>query len=273
MENSGWAHVQSDLVDWQYYEPDLGVWARSVADLASGVRESFPVKLAADFVVDKSLYGDDAFPRTGVPIVNSEYGEGFTSLERAWHLRWETQELRRQDRFAGYVYTEFADVEHEAAGLLSADRRAKDWGGCRPADVNAETVLVIDLVPLAAGADLAPPASGTSLHVRVSHHGAQPVTGRVLAARLPYGSPLPAAPPGAAAMTDAVTATPFTLSEPVGMAVEPRSTPGRLGLWFVDADGTTRARAFLDAAEVEPVNRRGARPGEFANWRQPGLPD
>ena len=64
---------------------------------------------------------------------------------------------------------EFADVEHEAAGLLTTDRRAKDWGGCVPADVNAETVLVLDLVPLAAGADIEPPSEPFEFAVRVSH--------------------------------------------------------------------------------------------------------
>ena len=67
----------------------------------------------------KSLYGSADHPRTGVPVLNSEYGAGFTSLERAWHLRRQTQELRRHDRFAGYVYTELADVEHEMARLRS----------------------------------------------------------------------------------------------------------------------------------------------------------
>lgn len=160
VENSGWSHVKTDLVDWHYYEPDLGAWAAAVEGLATGACETFPVRLGPEFIVDKSLYGDDDFPRSGVPILNSEYGEGFTSLERMWHLRWETQELRRHDRFAGYVYTEFADVEHEAAGLLTTDRRLKDGGGFHPADANAETTLVIDLVPLAAGADIEPPASG-----------------------------------------------------------------------------------------------------------------
>ncbi len=83
VENSGWAHVRTDLVDWHYYEPDPATWARSVSDLASGAREDFPVKLGPDFIVDKSLYGSPTFPRTGKPILNSEFGEGFTSLERA----------------------------------------------------------------------------------------------------------------------------------------------------------------------------------------------
>jgi len=272
VENSGWSHVRTDLVDWHYYEPDLGTWAEAVADLASGARETFPVRLGPGFVVDKSLYGDDGFPRTGIPLVNSEYGEGFTSLERMWHLRWETQELRRNDRFAGYVYTEFADVEHEAAGLLTTDRRRKDGAGCEPSDVNAETVLIVDLVPRAAGADIEPPAADRTIGVRVSHHGREPLTGAVVARWLPYGAPLPAEVPASGEGSETVTAQPFRVSDAVSVRVPARTVPGRLALWLVDEQGAVRARTHLDAAPVEPENRRGARPGEFEGWEQPGLP-
>ena len=270
VENSGWSHVRTDLVDWHYYEPDLGRWAEAVADLASGTRESFPVRLGPDFVVDKSLYADDAFPRTGIPIVNSEYGEGFTSLERMWHLRWETQELRRHDRFAGYVYTEFADVEHEAAGLLTTDRRRKDGGECDPRDVNADTVLILDLVPRAAGADIEPSDEDRTLSVRVSHHGSDAVSGRVVAQWLPYATRLPSQPEGAP--TGGLTVHPFAVSDAVAVSIPARTSPGRFALWFIDDAGAVRARAHLDSAPVERPNRRGARAGQFEGWEQPGLP-
>ncbi|WP_423919719.1 glycoside hydrolase family 2 protein [Frigoribacterium sp. 2-23] len=258
VENSGWAHVRSDLVDWHYYEPDLAEWRRVMAALADGSRETFPVRLGPDFVVDKSLYGSADFPRRGVPLLNSEYGEGFTSLERAWHLRWETQEMRRHDRFAGYVYTEFADVEHEAAGLLTTDRRPKDGGGCVPSDVNAETVLVLDLVPLAAGADIEPPAEPFALAVQVSTHGAEPLVATVSAAWLPAGAPLdPVRRPDV--LSEPVEARPFELSAAVELMVPARSGPGRLLIWATDAEGSLVARSYLDAAEVEQPNRRGAR--------------
>ena len=87
VENSGWAHVRTDLVDWHYYDEDPRRWADNLAAMAAGTREHFEVRLGPDFVVDKSLYGSADFPRTGVPILNSEYGAGFTSLERAWSMR------------------------------------------------------------------------------------------------------------------------------------------------------------------------------------------
>ncbi|WP_228479842.1 glycoside hydrolase family 2 protein [Microbacterium abyssi] len=269
VENSGWSHVKSDLVDWHYYEPDLATWKQAVEDLASGERETFPVRLGPDFTVDKSFYGSASFPRTGVPILNSEYGEGFTSLERAWHLRWETQELRRHDRYSGYVYTEFSDVEHECAGLLTEDRRTKDWGGCVPADVNAETVLVLDLVPSRAGADLALPVSAFDLDVHVSHHGRSTVSVAVHGAWVPAGAPTDALPSAGFASTSRFEVAPFALSDAVPLGVPARDGAGRFVIWATDAAGAVVARAFLDAAEVEAPNRRGAREGEFVGAEQP----
>lgn len=269
VENSGWAHVKSDLVDWHYYEPDIATWGQMVADLASGEREEFPVRLGPDFIVDKSFYGSSSFPRSGVPILNSEYGEGFTSLERAWHLRWETQELRRHDRYSGYVYTEFSDVEHECAGLLTEDRRTKDWGGCVPAHVNAETVLVLDLVPARAGADLALPVDGFGLDVRVSHHGGSAVSVIVHGAWVPAGSPTDAVVSPDVSSAE-VSVEPFVLSDVVTVTVPASAGPGRFLLWATSSSGEVVARAFLDAAEVEAPNRRGARAGEFVGVEVPG---
>ena len=260
VENSGWSHVRSDLVDWHYYDEDPAAWAENLEGLANGSRHDWPVKLGPDFVVDKSLYGSAAFPRTGVPIVNSEYGAGFTSLERAWHMRWQTQELRRHDRFAGYVYTELADVEHEAAGLFGADRRRKDWGGLDPADANAETVLVVDLVPRHAGADIRMPAAPLELDVHVSHHGAAAFGARVHAAWAPPGARFGERDVVATTVTDIVVAEPFALSPAVTVRVgAPSGTSARLLLWLVDEAGAVRARTFVDAGPIEEPNRRGAR--------------
>lgn len=270
VENSGWAHVRSDLVDWHYYEPDIATWKQVVADLADGTRETFPVRLGPDFTVDKSFYGSASFPRTGVPILNSEYGEGFTSLERAWHLRWETQELRRHDRYSGYVYTEFSDVEHECAGLLTEDRRAKDWGGCVPADVNAETVLVLDLIPARTGADLALPVAAFELDVHISHHGASALSLQIYGAWVQSGTPTRSVPSGGTVSSSRIDVAPFVLSDAVQIAVPTRDDAGRFLIWATDGDGRVVARAHLDAAEVETPNRRGGRQGVFTGVEQPG---
>lgn len=269
VENSGWSHVRTDLVDWHYYDEDPGTWAANLAALADGTREDFPVRLGPDFVVDKSLYGSADVPRAGVPVLNSEYGAGFTSLERGWHLRWQTQELRRHDRFAGYVYTELTDVEHEMAGLRDVDRRAKDLGGVDPRDVNATTTLVLDLVPACAGADIPVPAGTLGLDVHVSHHGAGPLLGRVRAAWVPAGTPFVAVAGAAATESEPVKAEPYLLSGAVRVTVP---APGdvaaaRLHVWLVDEDDAVRARAFVDAGPIEVPNRRGARAAAAAAAR------
>ncbi|TXK19511.1 glycoside hydrolase family 2 protein [Homoserinibacter sp. GY 40078] len=259
VENSGWNHVRTDLVDWHYYDEDAESWAQNLADLASGEREDWPVKLGPDFIVDKSLYGSADFPRTGVPIVNSEYGAGFTSLERAWHSRWQTQELRRHDRFAGYVYTELTDVEHEMAGAVDADRRPKDAGGLDYASVHADTVLVVDVIPRHAGADIEVPDAPLAIDVHVSHHGPSPLAGVVHAAWGAAGSAFrtDAAPLASAPIAEVA---PFALSEALTLEVPPPGAAARLHLWLTDAEGAVRARTFVDAAPIETPNRRGARP-------------
>lgn len=261
VENSGWSHVRTDLVDWHYYDEDPGSWAVNVAALAEGRRDNFPVKLGPDFVVDKSLYGSADHPRAGLPILNSEYGAGFTSLERAWHLRWQTQELRRHDGFVGYVYTELADVEHEMAGLVDADRRRKDAGGLDPADVNATTVLIVDMVPACAGADIPVPVEPFLLSVHVSHHGQQSLVGRVRAAWVSPGAVFGPTPATHDVESGSVKVEPFEVSDAVTLEVPP---PGdgraaRLQAWLVDDADGVRARTFIDAAPIEVPNRRGAR--------------
>jgi len=260
VENSGWAHVKTDLLDWHYYDEKPESWAANVAALASGEHEDFPVPLGPSFIVDKSIYADAALATSGAPLLNSEYGGGFTSLERAWHIRWQTQELRRHDRIAGYVYTELADVEHEAAGLLTAERRPKDFAGLDPSDANSETVLIMNVVPMQAGTDIPTPTEAWNLGVRISHHGAAPLAGRVRAAWVSAGKPFPT--PVSAHTTESVwiKAMPFEVTTAVELRLEPPATPtsARLHLWLVDDAGDVRARTFLDAGPLETTRNNNS---------------
>src|SRR5690606_914621 len=56
VENSGWAHVRTDFLDWHCYIDDPATWAAVVADLASGKRTSIPVPLGPDWTVEKALF-------------------------------------------------------------------------------------------------------------------------------------------------------------------------------------------------------------------------
>jgi hypothetical protein len=182
-------------------------------------------------------------PLRGLPNLNSEYGGGFTSVERGWHLRWQTQELRRHDRLSGYVYTELYDIEHESAGLLTFDRAPKDLGGADPATANAVTTLVLDVAPVAPGRDLL--GATVSLGVHVSHHGPGLFAGRLVHA---WGPVYSADPTGEPTDGPSVEAKPYELSAAtVVEAALPDGWPsGRLHLTVLTADGRVAARAAVD---------------------------
>ncbi|MFI6739040.1 glycoside hydrolase family 2 protein [Nonomuraea sp. NPDC050451] len=244
VDNSGWTHVKTDLLDWHYYDESAASWGRTVAALMDGEQDDFPVRLGPDYVVRKKLAGSPSQPLRGLPNLNSEYGGGFTCVERAWHLRWQTQELRRHDRLAGYVYTEMYDIEHESAGLLDFERRAKDLAGVNPADVNATTTLVLDVVPVAPGRDLLSESREVTVPVRVSHHGSEPVNGHLHTAWTPVFGP---APDAFGAAGPWIEAKPFLLSGPaeVGAALPAGWTSGRLHIALV-SDGEIVARSAVD---------------------------
>ncbi|MGP3958195.1 glycoside hydrolase family 2 protein [Nonomuraea sp. 3N208] len=243
VDNSGWTHVKTDLLDWHYYDESAASWGRTVAALLDGDQDDFPVRLGPDYVVRKKLAGVHSQPLRGLPNLNSEYGGGFTSVERAWHLRWQTQELRRHDRLAGYVYTELYDIEHESAGLLDFERRVKDLAGVDPAHVNATTTLVLDVVPVAPGRDLLTGMREITVPVRVSHHGTEPVNGHLHTAWTPVFGPAPS-DHGAGPW---IEAKPFLLSTPVDVRTELPAgwTSGRLHLALV-SDGVVVARSAVD---------------------------
>lgn len=244
VDNSGWTHVKTDLLDWHYYDESAASWGRTVAALLDGSQDDFPVKLGPDYVVRKKLAGTPDQPLRGLPNLNSEYGTGFTSVERGWHLRWQTQELRRHDRLAGYVYTELYDIEHESAGLLDFERRAKDLAGVDPAEVNATTTLVLDVVPVAPGRDLLSESGEVSVPVRVSHHGGEPVNGHLHTTWTPVLGATPSEPGSRGPWTEA---KPFVLSAAAEVRAELPAgwTSGRLHVALV-SDGVVVARSAVD---------------------------
>jgi beta-galactosidase/beta-glucuronidase len=249
VDNSGWTHVRTDLLDWHLYDEDPSSWARTTQGLVDGTRDRFPVRVGPDVVVDKRLLATTN-AHVDVPFVNSEYGGGVTSLERAWHLRWQTQEMRRHDRIAGHVYTELYDVEHEMAGLVSYDRHAKDLGGLEPADVNAPTVLVLDVHPVQAGTDLIVTDDIVHVPVRISHHGSEPITGRLHAAWVPAMAPYPSTLPATEVTSELVTAKPYQVTGAMTLscAIPEGATSARLLIWFGAAEGVA-ARTFLDVSQ------------------------
>lgn len=254
VDDSGWSHVDTDLLDWHLYVDDLPTWSRYVAGLADGSRTSLPVTLGPGWTVDKPLVVPGASLDPATPLINSEYATGYTNLERAWQTRWQTQEMRRHDRLAGYVYCELTDIEHETAGVYYADRTLKDHGGLRLADVHAATTLVFDVEPVRPAVDLEPDEAGYAVPVRVSHHGTAAFEGELTAGWLPAQSPLDELPAVAAA-TARVAVEPFRVGEPVLVSVPPSPFGpwSRLAFWLCEpGTASVVARGFLDVGTVEP---------------------
>ncbi|WP_034263518.1 glycoside hydrolase family 2 protein [Actinospica robiniae] len=254
VDDSGWSHVATDLVDWHIYDETPRGWAEKVRALLERNEATFPVGLGPDWVVDKHLMAEvGAGAPADVPNLNSEFGGGITSVERGWNLRWQTQELRRYDQLSGYVWTELYDIEHETAGIYSFDRKLKDTGANPPALTNAVTVLIPEVEPLAPGRDLVAGRGGEiAFVVRVSHHGDEPVEGYVLPV---WSAPFALdaerdAVAGSAdepAATESVKAQPFRLSEPVRVctSLPAGAVSARLHLLFVAA-GRVVGRTLLD---------------------------
>jgi hypothetical protein len=268
VDDSGWSHVATDLVDWHIYDETPRGWAEKVRALLERGDPSFPVGLGPDMVVDKQLMAVPAADGAGAtgerPNLNSEFGGGTTSVERGWNLRWQTAELRRYDLLSGYVWTELYDIEHETAGIYSFERTLKDTGANPPGLTNAATVVIPDLDPHAPGRDLVAAQDGTvEFTVRISHHGPAPLELSVLPVwSAPFADDLPrdaafeqllrsAARNSAAADDGTLKVHPFHLSDPVPISATLPTGAGtaRLHLLLV-ASGDVVGRTVLDVTSA-----------------------
>ncbi len=182
VDNSGWSHVSTDIVDWHIYDETPIGWAAKLRRLLGDHEATFPVGIGPGIVVDKPVMATEPGSDAGKPNLNSEFGGGFTSVERGWNQRWQTLELRSHDQLSGYVWTELYDIEHEMAGLYDAERVLKDSGGSVAVESNADTVLVPSITPERPGRDLVAEADGAvAFDVRISHHGPSAVDGEIVA--------------------------------------------------------------------------------------------
>jgi len=258
IDNSGWWHVQTDMLDWHYYDNDIRRWGEVTTALVSDATTKWQsVQFATGPFAEMqlSVAGRD---HAGLPLLNGEYGGGRTAPERGWHLRWQTQELRRHDAVGGYIYTELCDVEHELCGVYTADRAPKDLG-CDPATINAETMLVFDLVPVRPGLDVVAPSGTAAVEVRVSHQGPRPLEGT-----LEWGwdnEP--------AAGRSAVDVLPYELTTPLDLrcSLPNGMSRGRLNVGLIDAEGLLRASGCVDVAttgEDAPAEGAGSTDEAYA---------
>lgn len=244
IDNSGWEHVRTDLVDWHIYAHDQRTWKDDLDWIAAGEDLGFAVDL--DHHVERKHLRVAKLRSDPGPRMNSEYGTGRTSVERAWVMRWQTQELRRMAHNNGYVYTELYDIEHETAGLLGFDRSTKDDLGLGPTDSHADTVIIADVLPVTPGCDLRTTSGEASFDIWVSHHGSEVLTGNLIGNWDVVGSRYPG--PEAAEMLSSVKVEPFELFGPVPVhAALPEGVgSARLHLAVLDDEGVVVAHSSVD---------------------------
>jgi beta-galactosidase/beta-glucuronidase len=235
IDDSGWSHVKTDILDWHYYDDDIKRWNGVTRALATDLTTWFGHQIAVDtwYETQLSVAGRD---HSDLPLINGEYGGGRTARERSWHLRWQTQAFFRHDAISGYIYTEIFDVEHELCGIYTADRQEKDLG-FDPAIINAETIVIFDLVPIAPGLDYQTTDGNINCSLFLAHKGT-----RTLEGQLYWGwtenTPL---------ASTSVTLAGFENSPPVAIQCQlPDTTSARLHVWCNDQSGQRRAYGFLD---------------------------
>lgn len=90
----------------------------------------------------------DRFAGQGLERAYADYDAlAVASQEQEWiSLKWEIEEMRRHSELAGYVITEFTDLNWECNGLLDMGRNPKVFHH-RLADIQAQDILIPRLNP------------------------------------------------------------------------------------------------------------------------------
>jgi hypothetical protein len=185
-DNSGWAHVASDLNDYHEYfvSPDRhAAWKDDLDDIVANPGDNYAVENtpAEDAPILISEFGTWGFP--DLPKLRDHYGgdptwfshdflddplkrpegvderyertnlpdvfDGYADLAEAWQaresdsLKGVIEQMRTHEGIAGYVLTEFSDIEWEFNGVLDYLRDPKSFAGDF-ATVNDEVLVAIE---------------------------------------------------------------------------------------------------------------------------------
>lgn len=156
-----WEHLQyyqhgdTDINSWHFYIHD---YDQARTHIEKVVRSTF---------IGSSFNYVPGFVHRGQPLINSEYG-GIGALDGdrdvSWSFKFLTNELRRHQQIAAYIYTELHDVEWEFNGFLNYDRTPKQFG-YDPKIINESNALPIDSPP----AQRLAPGSVVRLEIASSH--------------------------------------------------------------------------------------------------------
>ena len=215
-DNSGWAHVATDLNDYHRYfvSPDRAeAWADDLDDIVANPGDNYAVENtpAADAPILVSEFGTWGFP--DLPKLRDHYGgdppwfshdfldsplkrpkgvderyeatnlpevfDGYEALAEAWQRRESrslqgiVQAMRTNDAVAGYVVTEFSDIEWEFNGVLDYLRDPKSFVD-EFARVNDDLLVAIEPSTHAVA-----PGETVEIDVRIVNDTNVPLEGRL----------------------------------------------------------------------------------------------
>ena len=140
IENSGWEHFRTDIVDFHHYLRSGDLARKVYQGIREGraeIMEGFSLKRVFDFnfrnrvpTETRSIYLEKPAGAESLPIFLSEFG-GF-----GWYdtdgkdaviesIEEYTKDILDAGIFCGYCYTQLCDVGSEVNGLFTFDRKAK----------------------------------------------------------------------------------------------------------------------------------------------------
>ncbi|MFB6290408.1 MAG: glycoside hydrolase family 2 protein [Candidatus Bipolaricaulia bacterium] len=160
-------HVVTDLNDWHAYWKDYETWKEKMYALAN---KTFPGS-QWNYVPGKQQGNE--------PMINSEYGAVAAHMgdrDVSMPFRFTTNELRKHEKCAGYVYTELQDIEWEKNGVYRYDRSSKEFG-YDLTNINSLDYIAIDYPP----AKKVEPGKSLEIPVKLSlYSGKVPKNARLL---------------------------------------------------------------------------------------------
>jgi hypothetical protein len=131
-------HCDTDINSWHFYISD---YEKARTHIEKIVKSTF---------LGSSFNYVPGFLHKGQPLINSEFG-GVGALDGdrdvSWSFKFLTNELRRHQQIAAYIYTELHDVEWEYNGMLNYDRTPKEFG-YDPRIINESNSLPVDSPPV-----------------------------------------------------------------------------------------------------------------------------
>ena len=132
IDNSGFDHVRSDIIDIHHYLEDIDRCREFYKKISKGKGLEFSfINLIKSLSPGKSSHPTlcPGVKYNNEPIIISEYGGfGFYKTKDKDLLKQfseYTKEIENCPKIQGYCYTQFTDVEQEANGLLTIERKTK----------------------------------------------------------------------------------------------------------------------------------------------------